>query len=308
MAGGSTRVILTAFVANVGIAIAKFAAAAVTGSSAMLTEGVHSLVDSTNHLILFYGTKRANKSADAIHPLGYGRELYFWSFVVAILVFALGAGVAIYEGVLHILHPEHGADPKIAYIVLVIAFALEAWSTWEALKAFNVDRRGKTFWTALRSSKDAPTIVVLLENGGALAGLCLAGLGIALSQWTGNPVWDGVASVAIGLVLAAVAILLCIEAKGLLIGESADPELIEALRASAASHPGVTSVHEVLTVHHAPEKVVTVIGADFDDHISAADVERIVADIEARIAADFPIVAKIYVRPVSAGKIAAITA
>jgi cation diffusion facilitator family transporter len=299
MAGGSTRVIITAFAANVGIAIAKFVAAGITGSSAMITEGVHSLVDSANHAILFYGTKKAQKKADGVHPLGYGRELYFWSFVVAILVFALGAGVALYEGILHILHPEHGADPTIAYFVLAFAFALESWSTWEALKAFNQARGDLTFWRALRNSKDAPTIIVLLENGGALAGLVIAGIGIALSQWTNNPVWDGVASVMIGLVLAAVAILLCVEAKGLLIGESADPALIDALRLSAETHDGVTKVHEVLTVHHAPDQVVSVISADFDDDITAGDVERIVRDIEAKVAADFPIITRLYVRPVS---------
>jgi cation diffusion facilitator family transporter len=299
MAGGSTRVIITALVANVGIAIAKFIASGITGSSAMLTEGVHSLVDSTNHVILLYGTKRANKRADKVHPLGYGRELYFWSFVVAILVFSLGAGVALYEGILHILHPEHGADPLVAYIVLGVSFALESWSTWEALKAFNQTRGDESLWQALKDSKDAPTIIVLLENGGALAGLAIAAAGIAMSHWTQNPVWDGIASVMIGLVLAAVAIILCIEAKGLLIGESADPALIEALRLSAETHDGVTKVHEVLTVHHAPDQVVSVISADFDDDISAGDVERIVRDIEAKVAADFPIITRLYVRPVS---------
>jgi cation diffusion facilitator family transporter len=299
MAGGSTRVIVTALAANVGIAIAKFIAAGITGSSAMLTEGVHSLVDSTNHVILLYGTKRANKRADKVHPLGYGRELYFWSFVVAILVFSLGAGVALYEGILHILHPEHGADPFVAYIVLGVSFALESWSTWEALKAFNQTRGDESLWQALKDSKDAPTIIVLLENGGALAGLAIAAVGIALSHWTRNPVWDGVASVCIGLVLTAVAIILCIEAKGLLIGESADPALIEALRLSAETHDGVTKVHDVLTVHHAPDQVVSVISADFDDDISAGDVERIVRDIEAKVAADFPIITRLYVRPVS---------
>ena len=205
MAGGSTRVIVTAFAANVGIAIAKFIAAGITGSSAMLTEGVHSLVDSANHALLFYGTKRAVKPADGIHPLGYGRELYFWSFVVAILVFSLGAGVAIYEGILHILHPEHTGDPTIAYVVLAIAFVLEGWSTLEALKAFNGTRNGKSMLQAIRSSKDAPTIIVLLENAGAIAGIVIAALGIFISHWTHNAVWDGVASVLIGLVLAAVA-------------------------------------------------------------------------------------------------------
>lgn len=299
MAGGSTRVIVTALVANVGIAIAKFVAAAITGSSAMLTEGVHSLVDSANHVLLLYGNKRSQKPADAMHPMGYGRELYFWSFVVAILVFALGAGVSIYEGILHMIEPEHGADPTIAYVVLAVALALESWSTWEAMKAFNATRGKHSFWQALRSSKDAPTIVVLLENGGALAGLVIAGIGIAISQWTHNPMWDGLASVMIGLVLAAVAIFLVIEAKGLLIGESADPEFVEALRVSASGHPGVAKVHEVLTVHNSPDQVVSIISADFDNGISAADVERIVRDIEAKFATEFPTVTKLYVRPMS---------
>jgi cation diffusion facilitator family transporter len=299
VAGGSTRVILTALAANVGIAIAKFIAAGITGSSAMLTEGVHSLVDSTNHVLLLYGTKRAEKAADAKHPLGYGRELYFWSFIVAILVFSLGAGVATYEGILHVLHPEHGADPLIAYIVLAVALVLEGWSTWEALKAFNQSRGKRTLLQAIRASKDAPTIIVLLENGGAIAGLILAGLGIFLSQMTGNPIWDGVASILIGVVLALVAILLIIEAKGLLIGESADPELVEAIRVSAQTHVGVERVLDVLTVHHSPDKVVSILSVDFDDGISAADVERIVRDIEAKVALDYPIVTQIYVRPVS---------
>jgi cation diffusion facilitator family transporter len=289
---------LTALAANVGIAIAKFIAAGITGSSAMLTEGVHSLVDSTNHIMLLYGQKRSRKPADQIHPLGYGRELYFWAFIVAIMVFALGAGVSIYEGILHILDPEPTADPTVAYIVLTIAFLLESWSTWEALREFNKVRGARPIFAALRASKDAPTIVVLLENGGALAGLVIAAIGIAVSQWTQNPMWDGLASVLIGLVLAGVAIFLLIEAKGLLIGESADPELVEALRASAQAHDGVEKVHEVITVHHSPDQIVSVISADFDDGISAADVERIVRDIEAKVADDFPVVTRIYVRPV----------
>jgi cation diffusion facilitator family transporter len=299
MSGGSTRVILTALAANVGIAVAKFIAAGLTGSSAMLTEGVHSLVDSTNHVLLLYGQKRAQKPANAQHPLGYGRELYFWSFIVAILVFSLGAGVSVYEGILHILHPEPSADPKVAYIVLAVAFALEGWSTWEALKAFNVSRGTLSLLKAIQASKDAPTIVVLLENAGAMVGLVLAALGIGISQYTHNPMWDGLASVLIGLVLGAMAILLVIEAKSLLIGESADPALVEAIRASAQAHAGVEKVLDVLTVHHAPDQIVAVISADFENHISAADVERIVRDIEAQVAIEFPVVTRLYVRPVS---------
>jgi cation diffusion facilitator family transporter len=301
MAGaGSTRVIVTALAANVGIAVAKFAAAALTGSSAMVTEGVHSLVDSTNHVLLLYGSKRALKQADAIHPLGYGRELYFWSFVVAILVFALGAGVSLYEGVLHMLHPEPATDVLVAFAVLGVAAALEGWSTWEALREFNVARGTKSIFRALRDTKDAPTLIVLLENAGAMAGLAVAALGIALAHWTGSPLWDGAASVVIGLILAAIAAMLIIEAKGLLIGESADPELIEAIRACAAGHAGVVQVLEVLTVHQSPQMVVSVISADFDDAITAREVEQTVRDIEAAVAQQFPIVTRVYVRPIGA--------
>ncbi len=300
MAGhGGTRVILTALAANVGIAIAKFVAAGITGSSAMITEGVHSLVDSTNHVLLLYGSKRSRKSADGVHQLGYGRELYFWSFVVAVLVFALGAGVSLYEGVLHLLHPEPSSEVKVAFIVLGVAAALESWSTWEALRAFNATRGEKSLIQALKDTKDAPTLVVLLENAGALAGLLVAALGIALAQWTGNPIWDGVASLVIGLILAAIAIILIIEAKGLLIGESADPALVEAIRACAAGHAGVRAVHEVLTVHHAPEMVVSVISADFDDAITAREVEQTVRDIETAVARQFPVVTRVYVRPMA---------
>jgi cation diffusion facilitator family transporter len=299
MSGGSTRVILTALAANVGIAVAKFVAAGITGSSAMLTEGVHSLVDSTNHVLLLYGTKRAGKPADKQHPLGYGRELYFWSFVVAILVFALGAGVAVYEGIHHITHPEHAGDPLIAYIVLAISFALEGWSTWEALKSFNLARGSLGMFKAIQASKDAPTIIVLLENTGALLGILIAAIGIWISHATGDPRWDGAASVLIGLILGALAILLAVEAKGLLIGESADPELIEGLRAIATAIPGVTGVGEVVTVHHSPDRIVAGIDVDFDDGISGGDVEAIVRRIEDEVEKGWPAVFRVFVRPVS---------
>jgi cation diffusion facilitator family transporter len=299
MATGSTRVIVTALVANLGIAVAKFIAAGITGSSAMLTEGVHSLVDSTNQGLLLYGNRQAKKPATTLHPLGYGRELYFWSFVVAIMVFAMGAGVSVYEGILHILHPEHGGSQIVAYIVLAVSFALEGWSTIEAIREFGKSRGNRSWLRAIRDSKDAPTIVILLENGGALAGLVIAALGIAISHLTHNPVWDGMASVLIGLILGVLAIILLIEAKGLLIGESADPELVEALRASAVAHDGVDKVYDVLTVHHSPDQIVAIIDADFDDRITAGDVEKIVRDIEAKVATEFPTITRLYVRPVS---------
>ena len=301
MAGqGSSRTIIVALAANVGIAAAKFVAAAITGSSAMLTEGVHSLVDSTNQLLLLYGRKRADKVPDAMHPFGYGRELYFWSFVVAILVFALGAGVSVYEGVLHIIDPEPAVSPLIAFAVLGIALGLEGWSTLAALNDFNAARRG-SIWQEIRQTKDATTLVILLENTGALVGLVLAAVGLGLSLITGNPVWDGLASVSIGLVLGVLAALLLYEAKGLLIGEAADPELVAKIRSCAEGHRGIEAVHDVMTVHSSPTMVTVIISADFTDTLTARDVETIVADIERQVAVSFPIVARVYVRPQDLG-------
>jgi cation diffusion facilitator family transporter len=296
MKAENNRVLIVALAANVGIAVAKFVAAAITGSSAMLTEGVHSLVDSSNQLLLMYGQKRAAKPADATHPAGYGRELYFWSFVVALLVFALGAGVSVYEGVIHFLEPEPAVSPLIAYGVLAIAFFLEGGSTIAAFREFNGARGGKSWWRALTSTKDATTVIVLLENGAAMAGILIAAVGLAISQATGDPRFDGIASVMIGLLLAVVAIFLAREAKGLLIGEAADPELIDGIR-RAASRPGVTGIGEIMTIHNAPEQIVAAVNVDFDNRLSAGDVERIVDEIERELQAAFPAISRIYVRP-----------
>ena len=298
MSGGSTRVILTALAANVGIAIAKFIAAGITGSSAMLTEGIHSLVDSTNHVLLLYGTKRAMTPPDKIHPLGYGRELYFWSFVVAILVFALGSGVSVYEGFHHIRNPEPLSDPLVAYIVLAFAFILEGWSTMVAFKGFNAVRGKQNLWQAIRSSKDAPTIVILLENSGAMVGIVVAAIGLAISHASENPAWDGAASVLIGVILGLIAILLAVEAKGLLIGESADPALIADLRRIAERGVSVDGVGDVITIHHAPDRIMACIDINFADAVSAADVERSVAAIEAAIAHALPTICRVFIRPV----------
>ena len=293
----SKRVILTALAANVGIAVAKFVAAAITGSSAMITEGVHSLVDSTNQVLLLYGTRQSRRPPDLVHPLGYGRELYFWSFVVAILVFSLGAGVSLYEGILHLIHPHPTEDVLVAFIVLGVAIGLEGWSTIAALSQFNSERGRKSVFRAIRDTKDAPNLIVLLENSGAIAGLLIAAAGVGLTALTGSPLYDGIASVMIGLVLAATAVLLIVEAKGLLIGEAADPQLVKELRRCAEAHAGSVTVKEVLTVHQAPDMVVAVISADFEDTISAREVEQTVADIELQISQKFPVVTRVYIRP-----------
>src|SRR5437868_11395502 len=214
----STRTLLVALAANLGLAASKLVAAVITGSSAMLTEGVHSVVDSTNQLLLMWGRRQARKPPDKYHPLGYGREIYFWSFVVAVLVFALGAGVSIYEGILHIMHPEPAVSPLVAYVVLAVAFVLEGWSTVAAFREFRQSKGELGWFAAIRLSKDPPTFIVLLENGAAMAGILAAAVGLGLSLITGNPFFDGAASVVIGLILSVTALLLAHESKELLIG------------------------------------------------------------------------------------------
>jgi cation diffusion facilitator family transporter len=289
--------LLIAFAANLGIAVSKFVAAAITGSSAMLTEGVHSVVDSSNQLLLIWGRRQARKPADDRHPFGYGRELYFWSFVVAVLVFALGAGVSIYEGVIHILEPEEAVSPVVGYVVLVVALLLEGGSTFAAFRDFK-EAKGSLGWVeAVRRSKDPPAFIVLLENGAAMAGLVVAGIGLFLSQMTGNPFWDGAASVVIGVILGLTAFVLAAESKALLIGEAAEPELVEALRNAAAARPGIAAIGKILTVHSAPDQITAMMSVDFDDAISAGEVERIVSEIEQEVAQRWPIVKRLFIRP-----------
>jgi cation diffusion facilitator family transporter len=246
-----------------------------------------------------WGRRQSRKPPDKRHPLGYGRELYFWSFVVAVLVFALGAGVSIYEGILHIYEPEKAVSPAIAYIVLGVAFLLEGWSTIEAYNEFKVAKGSLGWLEAIRRSKDPPSFIVLLENGAAMVGIVVAALGVFLTHYTHNPFWDGAASVAIGIVLGLTAMLLAYESKGLLIGEAADPELVAELRAHACSKNGVVGVGHVLTVHSSPEIITAMINVDFDDKISAADVERIVCELEAETAVRFPHVRRLFIRPMN---------
>ena len=297
MSAHSNRTLWIAFGANMGIAVAKFVAAAFTGSSAMLTEGVHSVVDSSNQLLLLWGRRAAKRPADQFHPFGYGREIYFWSFVVAVLVFALGAGVSIYEGIIHIADPEPAVSPIIAYGVLLVAFLLEGGSTWEAFKDFRL-HKGKLGWfEAVQKSKDPPGFIVLLENGGAMAGIIVAAVGLAISQATGDPRFDGAASIIIGLILAIIAFFLAYESKALLIGEAADPDMVVAMHRMVEAKDGVTAVGEILTVHSAPDQITAMLSVDFEDHISAREVERLVCEIEKEAAEQFPHLRRMYIRP-----------
>jgi cation diffusion facilitator family transporter len=294
---GGKLVLFAALGANLGIAVAKFVAAAFTGSSAMLTEGFHSVVDSLNQLLLLYGERASNKPADAVHPLGYGREIYFWSFVVAILIFATGAGVSIYEGIRHVQHPGPIEDATIAYIVLGVSFVLEAASWLTAVREFRTTQGDLGWWKAVRRSKDPTTFVVLFEDSAAMFGLVVAAIGIFLTHWTGNPIWDGTASIAIGVALAVVAFMLARESKGLLIGERADPRLVDAIRKAFADRPEVTRVQEVVTIHIAPRKVFVAASVDFEDAVTVGRIERVIAETEAALRAAHPEITSVYIKP-----------
>ncbi|MEZ0243768.1 MAG: cation diffusion facilitator family transporter [Sphingomonas sp.] len=290
-------VILAALTANLGIAVAKFVAAAITGSSSMLTEGVHSLVDSGNQGLLLYGQHRAKRPPDAQHPFGYGRELYFWAFVVAILIFGLGAGVSVYEGWKHIAEPEPLGNPWINYAVLAIAFALEGTSWWLAMKEFS-EAKGATPWLqAVRDSKDPAGFIVLFEDSAALAGLAVAGAGVWASHAYQDPRIDGAASILIGVILACVATLLAREAKGLLIGERANEEVIAHVRAILDKQPAIVKVNHVRTVHTAPERVFVAISADFEDSLTMGEGETLIEAIEHELKAAMPMLSSIYIRP-----------
>ncbi len=263
----------------------------------MLTEGVHSVVDSGNQVLLLYGQKRAKRPADAAHPFGYGRELYFWAFVVAILIFAIGAGVSVYEGYLHIVEPEELTDPTINYIVIAVSLALEGSSWWIARREFKQSKGDLGWWEAVHQSKDPAGFIVLFEDSAALAGLVIAAVGVWASHALGDPRIDGYASIAIGGVLGIVAVLLAREAKGLLIGERADPEVIARVREAVEAHPAITAVNHVRTIHTAPDSIFVAISADFDDKLTMGEGETMIEQIEQTLKKAEPRLSSIYIRP-----------
>ncbi|WP_019172666.1 cation diffusion facilitator family transporter [Pseudaminobacter salicylatoxidans] len=294
---GSKKVIYAALAGNLLIALTKFAAAFVTGSSAMLSEGVHSLVDTGNGLLLLYGMHRAARPADLTHPFGHGRELYFWSFIVALLVFALGAGVSFYEGVLHILSPEPVTNPMVNYVVLALSFLFEGGSWVVALKEFRRNKGRLGYIQAVRQSKDPSVYTVLFEDSAALLGLAIAFVGVFSAQMLDIPELDGVASLGIAAILGATAIFLAREAKGLLMGEPALPDVQAAVRRLAEQDPDVQRVNGVLTVHLGPEEIVTALSVEFEDRVTAPEIETCVERIEERLRKEKPEIVALFVKP-----------
>ena len=301
----SRRVIYAALLGNVLVALTKFAAAGLTGSSAMVSEAIHSLVDTGNEILLLYGLRRAARPPDDLHPLGYGRELYFWSFIVTLLIFALGAGVSVYEGIGHVIAPVPISNVAVNYVVLGLVLVFEGVSWGVAIKEFrSVEFRSvkgkRGYLEAVRQSKDPTMFMVLFEDTAALIGVLIALVGIAASELLDRPVLDGAASIGIGILLAVVAIFLAREAKGLLIGESAASEVISSICSIARGHPGVQRSNGLFTVHLGPDQIVAAISVDFVDTRSAADVEAIVAQIEDRVRTVHPEVALLLIKPQSA--------
>ena len=295
--GESNLFIFAALAANLGIAVAKFIAASISGSSSMLSEAFHSVVDSGNQVLLLYGQHRAKRPPDHQHPFGYGRELYFWSFVVAILIFAIGAGLSIYEGYRHIVEPEGLTNPTLNYIVLAVSAALEGTSWAIAVREFRRGKGDMGWWQAVRHSKDPPNFIVLFEDSAALAGLVVAAIGVWASHYWGDPRIDGFASIGIGLILAGVAVLLARESKGLLIGERADEEVIAKVHDLVDGHPAVSSVNHVRTIHTGPAEVFAAISVDFKDDVTMGDAETLIEEIEDKLRGALPSLSSIYIRP-----------
>ncbi len=295
---GSTKVVIAALGANALIALAKFAAAAYTGSAAMLSEAIHSLADTGNQGLLLHGARQARRPADARHPFGYARELYFWAFVVAVLLFSLGAGVAMYEGVHKLRNPESVTDPWINYVVLGVALVCETGSIIVAWREFNRQRGSAGAIKALRGSKDPALFTVLLEDLAALAGLAVALAGLVSADVFGWAAGDAVASIVIGIILELVAAFMAIETKALLIGEAAAPEVTAAIQAMIRGEMGasgaIAAIDHLKTMHLGPDDVLVAASLSFKDAGSAATVRATVARLEAQIRAQFPEVRHLY--------------
>jgi cation diffusion facilitator family transporter len=295
MAGGSKKVIYAALAGNSLIAVTKFVAAGLTGSSAMLSEAVHSVVDTGNQGLLLYGLARSRRPASEEHPFGHGPDLYFWAFDVAILIFGLGAGISFYEGLSKISDPHPITNPIINYVVLAaaIVFELAAWIV--AFREFRKVQGRATLLAAVRRSKDPALFTVLFEDTAAMLGLLIALAGIALAQWLQLPWLDGAASLAIGAVLALTAALLAYECKGLLIGEAADPEVNRSVREIIAKTPEIRAINEIRSMHFGPEDVLLAISVDFIDQVSAATVEETINRLEQKIKAAHPSVRRLFI-------------
>jgi cation diffusion facilitator family transporter len=299
VAAESRRAVVAAAAGNVVIAVSKFVAAAHTGSSAMLSEGVHSLVDTGNDALLLFGLHRSRRPPDADHPFGHGTELYFWALIVAVSIFGVGGGISAYQGVLHVLHPPPLEDPTVAYVVLGVAFVFEGASLAFAVHAFVVEKpHGRSAWQTIRRSKDPSTFTVLFEDSAALLGILAAALGIWLGHRLRMPYLDGVASIVIGAILGTVATLLAIETKGLLVGEGMDPEVQARIRRHVEADPAVRAVPKLMTMYFGPQTLLLAIDVRL---VRDAPVAETTARLERAIRAAHPEITYVFLEAAAVG-------
>ena len=290
--------IYSALAANLLIAITKFIAAAFTGSSALISEGIHSLVDTSNEVLLLWGIRQSKRPADEKRPFGYGKELYFWSFIVSIMIFGIGGGISFYEGITHIRHPEIIKNPAWNYAVLGFAIVFDGISFITALQEFNRQRGSTPFWKAVRKSKDPSTFVVLFEDAADVLGLLVAFLGVFLGHQLNNPYFDGIASIVIGLILTGISILLATESRSLLMGESADPGILDAVKRLAEADAGITKVSRSLSMYLAPEEIILLLDVSFNENSSGKEITAAVTRIKDKIHSEYPSIKQIFVEPV----------
>ncbi|GGM44915.1 cation diffusion facilitator family transporter [Dactylosporangium sucinum] len=295
--GGSTRAVVTALAANLGIAVSKGVGALVTGSSSMLAEAVHSLADTTNQALLLVGGRRARREADEKHPFGYARERYIYAFIVSIVLFTLGGLFALYEGYEKIRHPHELTSPLVAVVILVIAIGLEGYALYTAAKSANEIRGGKTWWQFIRHAKAPELPTILLEDAGAVIGLVVALLGVGLSVLTGNTVFDGIGTFVIGVLLVAIAVILAMETKSLLVGEAASKADIARIREALAAEPRFERVIHLRTMHLGPDELLVAAKVAIAPGDVAEDITAAVNSAEARIRARLPIATLIFVEP-----------
>ena len=295
MSGSAKKTIYAAMAANFAIAVTKFIAASITGSSAMLSEGIHSVVDTGNELLLLLGLRLSQKPPDDSHPFGYGQELYFWTLIVALFIFAIGGGMSIYEGINHIQHPEPLTDPRWNYGVLGLAVIFEGYSWNVALQEFLASKNEDSFWTAIRASKDPTIFTILFEDTAALIGLVVAFIGVFSGHLLNNVYLDGVASITIGIILCGVAILLAAESKGLLIGEGAKPETVANIREITNNDPAVDNVIKVLTLHFGPQEILLNLEIKFVEDLETEELAVVVERLEKAISSRHPEIQNIFI-------------
>ena len=294
---GTRRAIAAAFLANLGIASAKFAGFYITGAASMLAEAVHSLADTGNQGLLILGAARAKREATPEHPFGFGRERYFWAFIVALVLFSLGSVFAVHQGVDKLLHPHEIASPAVAICILALAIALEGWSFRTAVVAARSARGSMNWWSFIRRSKSPELPVVLLEDFGALLGLVIALAGVTLSAVFGDPRFDAIGSIGIGALLGVIAIVLAVEMKSLLIGESATKEIRGAIRGTIEESPAVRKLIHMRTLHLGPDELLVAIKVEFGAGLDIPGLASAIDELESAIRQQTPAARVIYVEP-----------